>query len=207
MSKINVIIVIGVIIILILSGVLEVKFHPDKLKDVPVFLEKVIPKGAAMEKIRVGAVRLKRRGEEYIIKDRDRQLEVKLGYISTDAVRLQDALLSDKPLSEAIVPQGQLVVDDLKEVTRRAESTSLNKIEELKDISAKAFKDADEVYKILKKRVGEEEGVSPRIKELLTALEDQLKAFNLARGPSSDSAVPIITTFPTSVPSAVPLKF
>src|SRR3989338_6531699 len=108
MSKLLVLFVGAIIVVLFLTGVVEVKFNADKTGEVPKLAGSLLKEKSKIERGRTVSVGLKRKVELFIVQDKEKRLVLSLLYVKTDAKRLK-TLIDKKADPQALLPQAELL--------------------------------------------------------------------------------------------------
>lgn len=178
LNKIYIVLVIGAIAALIVSGVLEVKIHPDKIAGISKNTLGLFKDQSMIEKSRAFFVKIKRRGEQFIIRDKEKRLELALLYVEKDAERLNTLIKEDKEASY-LLPSSQSLIASLNLVRSTAEEAPVEVVASLKDKSQKAFSSAQETLGELKDIHEQYEAIQEEFTRLTESLEKQIGELNI----------------------------
>lgn len=205
MPKIKIISIFVVIAIVaaVIGDVIEVKVNPENLSSIPNKASSLFKDKSTLEKTRIYAVRLKRKGEQYVIRDREKRLEMTLLYVSTDASRLRELLNDPKGRSETFLPQAELLIDSLEQVRTRAEEAPVEVVASLKQESIKSFKSAQRALGQLKELHEDYANVQKEFARLTESLERQIGDLDLEE--QSEGSVAGTKDEPEA--TKIPLKF
>lgn len=201
MLRLLTVLIIIAFIILTMTGVIEIKVHADRLGEVPGRVMQFINQPSTWEKARVLFTRVKRWGEQVLVKDADKKLEVSLVYVKDDAERLNRLVEKYKDTPEAVLPQAELLVDSMKALQKESAAVSLETIMQFQEKSREVFSAATESLEHIKHIESVYEAIRDRLSETSSTLEQQLKDFVL---PKNDT---IKTPTPSPKPSVIPLRF
>ncbi|MFH1353712.1 MAG: hypothetical protein ABIH36_00300 [bacterium] len=205
MPKIKIVsIFVGLAIIAAVIGdVIEVKINPENFSSIPDKASSLFKDKSALEKGRTYAVRLKRKGEQFVIQDKEKRLEISLLYVSNDATRLRELLNDPKSKPETFLPQAELLIDSLEQVRTRAEEAPVEVVASLKQKSEESFKLAQQTLGQLQELHKEYDNVQREFVRLTESLEKQIGDLKLEEEESvagtKDESEPEV--------SKIPLKF
>lgn len=199
----HLILVGGIVAALLLGGVIEVNFHPDKIADVPGAVMYAARDGSLYEKARVTAVNVKRTGEGWLIKDDQQKLTVALSDVERDSDRLK--ALSEKGASDsALAAQSNLLEKSLNHLSEISQEVSLNDLVSLKDKVATAVNNAQTTLDTINEWHNRFSKLAETFNNAKQALERQVGKFG-------DGEVAGTSTSPSPTPanssSPIPLKF
>jgi len=173
LNKIYVILIIGAIGALIFSGVLEVKIHTDKIAGLSDNTLSIFKDQSVLEKGRALFVKLKRRGEQFIIRDKEKRLELALLYVGKDAERLNDLIKENKDAAY-LLPLSESLIDSLNLVRATAEDAPVDVVASLKTKSQDAFSSAQKTLGELKDMHEQYEEIQTEFTRLTESLEKQI---------------------------------
>ncbi len=201
--KILSLLIVAALVALTISGVLEIKVHPEKVSGVPDKISSLVKDKGTLEKGRVYATGLKRRGEQFIIQDKEKRLELALLYVSTDAARLRELLNESENAPEVFLPRAELLIASLEQVRVRAEETPVEVVASLKQESVKSFQSARQALGQLQELHNEYANIQEEFARLTQSLEKQIGDLNLEK--SDQESVAGTKDEPEA--SKIPLKF
>lgn len=193
--------VVIAVVILVMTGMIEITLHTDRLGQVPGKIQQFVTQPGTWEKARVLFARGKRAIEQMMAKDPQRKLELTLLYVKEDAGRLNDLIEKKPDTPEAIVPQAELLVDSMKALQEKSAKASLETITQLQDKSREAFTAATQALEHLKTVHSAYEAIRERLTSTTKTLEEQIKEFVLPK------ASTIVSPKPTPSPTPIPLRF
>lgn len=202
MSKLFILLVVGALVALIATGVIEVKLHPKKITDIPRQATSLIKNKSAFEKARAYLVGLKRRGEQFIIQDKEKRLELALLYVKKDAARLND-LIKNEQAAASLLPAADTLINSLDQVRVNAEKAPVDVVASLKKDSQQAFTSAQKALGNLKELHEEYETIHEEFTRLTKALEQQIGELELENQTEEDSP----EAMGEANSSKIPLKF
>lgn len=174
MSKLFLLAVVVAIGILIFTGVLEVKVHPEQLANVFPALAGAGNDNALVEKARVQTTTLKRQAEQLIIQDDEKKLELAVVYVQEDAQRLQELMAEDRDNPTNLMPQAKLLLASIERVRSQAQEAPVKVVADLKSESKEAFTQAHEAYASLKELRSEYAPLEEEFTRLTRSLEEQV---------------------------------
>ncbi|MAF81084.1 hypothetical protein CL628_03685 [bacterium] len=171
-------IVLALIIVgLMGSGVLEIRFHADAASGLPQRVAGMFGNAGAGESARVWLTALKRSGEQWIIKDDHQKLTVATGYITSDADRLLE-LIADEPGDAAsVLPQADLLLASIERASDIIASADVDAIAEAREDAEGALASAAGALTKLKELQAEAEALQERFSETTDALSDRIGGF------------------------------
>lgn len=199
----HLILVGGLVAALLLGGVVEVNFHPEKIADVPGAVASAARDGSLYEKARVQAVSLKRLAEGWLIKDDQQKLTVALTNVERDSQRLKT--LSERGAKDgALDAQSNLLEKSLDHLAEISQAVSLDDLVSLKDKVAEAVGSAQATLNTINEWQNRFSKLADTFSNAKQALERQVGKFG-------DGAVAGTSTSPSPTPehstTAIPLKF
>ncbi|MBI1833452.1 MAG: hypothetical protein HYR90_01375 [Candidatus Andersenbacteria bacterium] len=196
---VKLLLVIAVIAAALLTGVVEVKFHFDKLVSAPGTLTRMAVNGNLLEQGRSLVVNVKRYTELYSAQDPAQKMEVMLGFVRQDATRL-DELVQKGASSEKIVPQAKLLAKSVEQAREQAWKLSEGEREELEGISQEAFDEASKALATI-------QGLQQEAEENSRQLADIAEDISQKEGEVAGSEDKVEEKSVTPSPSAIPLQF
>lgn len=194
---------LGVVAGLVLGGVIEVNFHPDKIADVPGAVMSAARDGSLYEKARVQAVSVKRLAEGWLIKDDQQRLTVALGNVERDSERLKT--LNERGAKDgALAAQSNLLEKSLNHLSGISQEVSLDDLVSLKDKVATAVGSAQTTLNTINEWQNRFSKLAETFNNAKQALERQV-------GQLGEGSVAGTSTSPSPTPenssSTIPLKF
>lgn len=207
MSKIVLLVILaGIIAVLVIGGVLEIKVHPENLSRVPGAIMQYFKDYQIMEQGRVLFIRTKRFVESYIIRDPEQQRKVALAYAKADAERLKQLIEQGKTSPQDLEPQIKLLANSLEKVKTVADNLSGEKLIEFQKEAGDTLKNVQENLAALKKLQAAYEQSRDRFASLAKSLEDGLARVNLGLT-TKPAASPRPSSNPTTSSTPIPLQF
>lgn len=203
--KIFSLLIIAALVALTIGGVLEIKVHPEKVSGIPGKISSLVKDKSTLEKGIVYATGLKRRGEQFIIQDKEKRLELALLYVSTDAARLRELLNKPANSPETFLPRAELLIASLEQVRMRAEETPVEVVASLRKESAKSFQSARQALGQLQELHDEYANIQKEFVRLTESLEKQIG--NLNPEEQSEEKESVAGTKDEPEASKIPLKF
>jgi hypothetical protein len=190
------------------GGVLEVKVHPDKIAGLSKNTLNLFKDKSIVEKGRAFFVKLKRRGEQFIIRDKEKRLELALLYVEKDSKRLNNLIKEEKDPAY-LLPSSQALIESLNLVRSTAEDAPVDVVASLKTKSQDAFSSAQETLGELKDIHEQYEAIQEEFTRLTESLEKQIGGLNLKEdeGDSTKEEEKNEQTSESSEESKIPLKF
>lgn len=197
----HLILVGGAAAALVLGGVIEIRFHPAKIKDLPGAVLAAARDGSLYERSRVQVTALKRQVESWLIKDDQQKLTVALSNVERDSQRLQ--ALSEKGAKDsALAAQSSLLEESLNNVTEISQTVSLDDLMSLKDKVATAIGNAQNTLDTIQEWHNRFGRLSDTFATARQALERQIGQLGEVAGTSTTAS-----PSPETEPSSIPLKF
>lgn len=203
--KILSLLIVAALVALTLSGVLEIKVRPEKVSGIPGQLSSIVKDKSILEKGMVYATGLKRRGEQFIIQDQEKRLELALLYVSTDAARLRELLNKSANPPETFLPRAELLIASLEQVRTRAEETPVAVVASLRKESAKSFQSARQALGQLQELHQEYTNIQEEFARLTESLEKQIG--DLSPEEQSEEKESVAGAKDEPEASKIPLKF
>lgn len=211
MSKLLIFFLAAVLAVLILTGIVEIKFHPQEYVNIPALTNNILNEKTTLEKARTYSVSLKRKAELFIVQDKEKRLVLSLLYVKTDAERLKD-MIDKKVTAPALLPQAELLVSSIDLVRKNAEKAPVEVVASLKAESRKSFAIAQEALSGLQGQYEQFETIHSEFTRLTKSLESQIGQLGL--NADDQSANQDITPDPNATdvqpapsPNNIPLKF
>jgi len=178
MSKLLLLFIAAFIAVLLLTGIVEVKFQPQKYIDIPGIASTVIKEKTTVEKGRAYLVNVKRKAELFIVQDKEKRLVLSLLYVKTDAERLKE-LISKNISAPALLPQAELLVTSIDLVRKNAEKAPVEVVADMKNESTKSFTLAQQALSGLQDQYEQFEEIHSEFTRLTESLEDQIGQLGL----------------------------
>lgn len=180
MSKFWVFLVVIGIGALIWTGILEVNFNfsPGEVSDVPGVANTIVKEKTTYEKGRAYVIGLKRRGELFVVRNREKRLVLALLYVKNDSARLEE-LIDSGTSAEGLLPQTELLISSLNQVRTNAQKAPVEVVASLKKESAAAFSDAQYSLGRLQEQHQDYEKIQDEFERLTRALERQIGELGL----------------------------
>jgi|GEM_PF-6176437 hypothetical protein len=185
MSKILMLFIAAFVSVLLLTGIVELKFQPQKYVDVPEIASSLIKEKTSIEKGRAYAVGAKRKVELFVIQDKEKRLVLSLLYVKTDAQRLKE-LIEKEITAPALLPQAEMLVKSIDLVRTNAEKAPVEVVADMKVESTKSFTLAQEALGNLQEQYEEFEVIHTEFNRLTKSLEDQIGQLGLDVKESSE---------------------
>lgn len=218
MSKLTVIVIAAVVAVLVLNGTLEVKVHPEKIADLPGIVTKSLADGGLPSMAKLQAIRLKRKGEMFFLEDPDKRLELVLGYVESDAVKLRDSIENgDHP--KVVAPKAQLLSDSVGQVKALAGEATEGGLASLKEKTILALSEASAALGELQKLQEQLEENTARLTTITESLGSELEHLGELQANFGEGDVagtqdggekplnPASTESPAPPASTIPLQF
>lgn len=215
MSKLLILFIAAFVSVLLLTGIVEVKFQPQKYIDVPEIANSLIKEKTSVEKGRAYVVGAKRKVELFVIQDKEKRLVLSLLYVKTDAERLKE-LINKKITAPALLPQAELLVNSIDLVRKNAEKAPVEVVADMKVESTKSFTLAKEALGNLQEQYEQFEVIHDEFNRLTKSLEDQIGQLGLEETETNEDVAgakdeePRPTYNPKAqeaVKESIPLKF
>lgn len=115
-----------------LGGVIDVQFHPERLKDTPARVLALGQGVAVPENLRTQAITFKRQAEQAVLKDDHRRYQIALTYIKEDTERLSRLAQAKDSDSEKLAAQTRLLSQSLEGLQALSEKIPLDVLTGLK---------------------------------------------------------------------------
>ncbi|MBI4021986.1 MAG: hypothetical protein HY372_01380 [Candidatus Andersenbacteria bacterium] len=174
MSKLTVLVLGAAVAALIYGGVFEIKIHLDRLSLLPSRLAALAKNKAAIEQGRVYLTQLKRRGEQLLIQDKKKRLELAVLNVQQDADRLQDLAADTASHPSKLLPQARLLLSSIDAVRDSAENAPVEAVATLKQRSLDAFQAAHKALGSLKELHSDYQALQAEFGRLTGMLEQQI---------------------------------
>lgn len=201
-----------VVSLLILSGVIRVSFHPERLPEVPARAVDIVNNKSLLESGRSLFVQLKRQGEQWLLRDDTQKLKIATGYIRADANRLVDLIAADSTQPESVLPQATLLVSSIEQVSQLINSSSVEAIALSREEAINALRSAEGALGQLQHIAAEQQAVQERFSAVTAELSNKIGS--IAATADNDSSVDLeqatVTPLPTqavATPTPIPLQF
>jgi hypothetical protein len=174
MRKILSIVAIVAIAVFMLTGVLEIKFHGDKLSDIPRNIVLAGSSKSTWVKIRNTGVHWKRNGEQWLVKDNAQKLELSLGYVEKDSQSLLDTVATSAADPEVIALQAELLIKSLRRASDVITHAPADVLASARGSAEQSFSTAHNALAKLSEAREERQALNERLAELSSELNDQL---------------------------------
>lgn len=175
MFRLSFIITTILVILLVWTGVLEVRVHPEKLGNVSSTLAGVFSHGDILQTLKVQAIKIKREGELWLIKEDNKKVEVVTKYVKKDSDDLGKILEENKDDPKKILPQVELLSSSIKRLRDLEKSVTDETIKAYSGDFADAFSQAQKALDRLKEVQKEQEKLQEKFNEATWLLEDGVK--------------------------------
>lgn len=203
MFKTLVILTAGVIAALMIGGVLEVQYHPDRLSEVPGKVLALATNKETVEQIRAEAILLKRRGESYLLRDRQQQYKIAVSYVKGDADRLKELIAKAANNPKELLPQANLLSASLTNLPQRESDASAQTVIDTHEQKKQALTLAQEAITKLKAVQAEQSSLHEQLTKQTQELEQQMSWVN-----TPGAVAGAKNQAPATTPSpGIPLKF
>lgn len=202
-------IVVGLVVVGLVSGVIEVRFHSERLSGVSQQVGDVVGDGFSMVQLRVWATQGKRAVEQWMIKDADQKLTITLGYVTADAEQLQ-TMLEAKPTKPAqILPQAELLLASITKVSEVMEEVDAEKLVNVQEEAETAAQVASASLEQLQELAAEQNDLSEAFSQTTAALKERILNLNPDASESeSEDQLNSVSSLPSPTPEPViPLEF
>ena len=205
-------IIILVVGALLVGGVVEVTFHPDQLANVPGRVLDTATSGAVREQVRGKVVSWKRVGEQWIIGDEEKKLQLAIGYIESDAERLTELAETGSDSADSILPQAELLVSSIERSSTLTNSVSVEVLADARDETKASLRAAASALGQLRSLKEELFSLNERFAAVTDQLEGQVGDIRLADEPDKEGAVAgtsdgEVTEEAASQSEEIPLEF
>lgn len=174
MRKLITIVALVVLAIFILTGVLEIKFHGEKLSDIPRNLVLAGSSKSTWVKIRNTGVHWKRSGEQWLVKENAQKLELALGYVEKDSQDLLETVSTSAADPEVIALQAELLIKSLRRASDVITHAPADVLADAREDAEQSFSSAHNALAKLSQAREERQALNERLAELSSELKDQL---------------------------------
>lgn len=206
MISLRIILILLVLGALIISGILEVQVHPERVGNLKASLG-TVDGGSARATIETQALLLKRRTEQWFIKDERRRTELALLAVKDDINTIRTILEQPTPSLDALTPKIQLLNQSLARVDELAQEVSIDTLASMKAQSHELLQAARELHEGLARL---SESTSTKNDAFTEAVEQLNQHLNLGSSQSNiKTEETTISSESNSAPqtSALPLTF
>lgn len=185
MPRITTIIAALAIVVLLMSGVVEVRLSPDKFSNVP----GIISDAGSGNFGQAGRlfVSLKRKGEVFFTDSSTERLQKHLSYIETDASKLNE-LLNTQESADAILGQATLLVQSLEDARNQAATIDPEQLVSLQDQSDTAITGAKQALTQLYKLQEQYQFNQERLAEITSSVKLNLGQLDAEEEESADES-------------------
>lgn len=206
MSKLT-LLALAAVAVGIFGGVIEVKWHPDKLSAVPGNITEIVQDGSLIERGRAYITSLKRTGEFWLIRDERQRLEIATTYISVDSQRL-DKLLLDNREPAFILPQARLLAESMERAKDITGKASVNTVASLQAEAKTALREAAATVERLTETHADYKDLEQKFANVVSVLAKQLGSWGEQTGDVAGAKdTPTPTPSPSPSISAIQLNF
>jgi hypothetical protein len=144
MSKIFLILIIIVLVgVGVVTGVIEVKIHADKLSSVPSTIQQVVTNGSILSQGEYYLTTWKRGAELAIANSDDKQFKLHMKYVENDTEKLKKAL-DEKKSPDTIILRSKLLNESLEKAKETVEDISDEAMNEVRDSWVKILANANQ---------------------------------------------------------------
>lgn len=149
MSKISLLVGIAALVVLYLSGVVQVELNPGRLSAVPGTVSNLVSDAGLITSVKNKVISLKRQGELYFADNPKKRLELAMGYAETDSGRLQASLESNEG-PQVLVPDAELLATSIEQMKEYAGELSEEDLVAIQDKSRQIASTAGSTLEQLK---------------------------------------------------------
>ncbi|MEX1112390.1 MAG: hypothetical protein WEC84_02915 [Candidatus Andersenbacteria bacterium] len=132
MSKITLLVGAGAVAILVLSGVIQIQFKPEKISAVPGTFRSVISDGSLLTAGKNKIVTWKRKAELYFADSAINKMELAMKYTEVDTATLMEALEQNKQ-PEVVISNAELLLQSVDQMREFAGTLSDEELVNLQD--------------------------------------------------------------------------
>lgn len=209
MFKTGAIILVGIGVALVVSGVVEVKFHHDRLKDVPSKLLDLVPTKEALEQGKTTLVNLKRWVELAVVREDAQRLKIAFTHVQEDTTKLKQLIEDQSAPTERLVAQAKLLVASLEYVTELGGKVPTEVLKKTRDESKDTLTSARQVLDKLSKQQERFATYGAQLSWITESLEKYFGSFtkNEEGKRDTDTASPPPASFELESVSPLPLRF
>jgi len=204
MSKMLIFFIAAFVGVLLLTGIVEIRFSPEKYVDIPNLTNKVFKEKTTFEKGRAKIVSWKRKAELFVIQSKEKRLVLSLLYVKKDAARLNE-LIAKEVTASTLLPQAEQLIDSIDLVRTNAEKAPVEVVAGMKDESTESFLIAQEALGSLQQQYTQLEEIHGEFDRLTTSLEDQIGQLGLEE--TKDEEVAGSKDTQSTEQETIPLKF
>jgi len=180
---------IVLVVLLAVSGVVEVKVNASKFEGAPARIKSVVMDKVATNKVKAWLVNVKRDGEQWLIKDEQKKFELALLYVEQDVEALKQMVDDESFDGEAVVVQAELLEKSVNRVKSVAETVSVEVMAGAKDSSKETFGLVSDMLKQVVELVEDEEELPASVIALKEALVSEEGLFTVKEGEEADEVV------------------
>ncbi len=196
----------AIIASLIIGGVLEVKVHPEELSKTPGRVLALVTRPETVARARATFTDFKRRAEQAVTKDEQKRLQLSLGYVKSDAERLQQLSAEKYANGQIILPQAELLDKSVQRLKEQMGKAPIETLLAVKNNSRDSLARAEEALKKLQEQRDKYEALKDRLTSVTKSLEASFKELFASSGrPIKEGEVAGLQDMKPS-PSATPTK-
>lgn len=140
MKNVTVALIVGFIAVGIVSGTLTVQFHADRLSGIGTWALAAAGNYSVVEQARALAITWERKGEAYVMKDKNKSVDVALAYAKSDLQHVS-AVAEKASDVKTLAPAVTLLLDSLDKLTGATKDITVDKLAQVKPDISKVFAD------------------------------------------------------------------
>lgn len=202
-------IAVGLVVVGLVSGVIEVRFHSERLSGVSQQARDLVGDGSLLAQLRVWATQSKRWVEQWMIKDSEQKLTIALGYVASDAEQLSKTLdaSADKPTQ--VLPYAELLLASMVRVDELMADAGAAELAAVRSEAEAAAQAASASLQQLQKLAAQQNDLSEAFSKTTAALKERITNLNpdLPQSEGGDQ-LNSVSPLPSPTPEPViPLEF
>ena len=173
MSKLTILALLIIVAALIFSGVIEIKVFPSRIVEAPKRIKETVFDKSFIARSRVLGVNLKRTGEQLLVRDEEKKIDLVLLYVQLDAERLSKLVDEQADINQLTI-EGTLLAKSLERVRDVTKTAPEDTLDAIKDEATKTMTSAQEALALLSKQAEQLKESQEQFSNLIKAIDEQI---------------------------------
>jgi len=170
MKTLTLLVLVGTIAVLIVSGTITLQFHAENLGGIGVWAADQLSHFSVGEQIRDQAISLQRQGEDAIFKDKTKLADTALERAKADSDHL--AKLADKTTNISVItPAANLLLVSLDKLTTSTKDITVDHLNQIKPAISDVFAETTVTLAVLKSQNVPVDEFSQKLATITTTIE------------------------------------
>ena len=173
MKTLTLLVLVGAIAVLIVSGTITVQFHAENLGGIGAWAADQISSFSVGEQIRDAAISLQRQGEDAIFKDKTHLADVALERAKADSDHF--AKLADKTTNISVItPAANLLLTSLDKLATATKDITVDHLNQIKPAISDVFNEANVTLAVLKSQNVAVDDLIKRLADITSTIESYI---------------------------------